>query len=113
MSLKELEERTFVFVYHFHGFGYSLHEEVEKKVYGFLSWFGCQPEEDYSARMKKWREKHEQRIDAELECKDLTERGLIRLNEENNYELTEKGREEAEKAPRRWKKPQFLLETDC
>jgi len=98
LSLKELEERTFAFVYHFHGFGYSLHEEVEKKVYGFLSWFGCQPEEDYSARMKKWREKHEQRIDAELECKDLTERGLIRLNEENNYELTKKGREEAEKS---------------
>ena len=104
LSLKELEERTFAFVYHFHGFGYSLHEEVEKKVYGFLSWFGCQPEEDYSARMKKWREKHEQRIDAELECKDLTERGLIRLNEENNYELTEKGREEAEKSAKEMEK---------
>jgi len=104
LSLKELEERTFAFVYHFHGFGYSLHEEVEKKVYGFLSWFGCQPEEDYSARMKKWREKHEQRIDAELECKDLTERGLIRLNEENNYELTKKGREEAEKSAKEMEK---------
>jgi len=98
LSLKELEERTFAFVYHFHGFGYSLHEEVERKVYSFLSWFGCQPEEDYSARMKKWREKHEKQIDAELECKDLIERGLIRLNEKDNYELTEKGREEAEKS---------------
>jgi len=104
LSLKELEERTFAFVYHFHGFGYSLHEEVGKKVYGFLSWFGCQPEENYSARMKRWREKHEQRIDAGLECKDLIERGLVGLNGENNYELTEKGREEAEKSSKEMEK---------
>ena len=97
LSLKGLEERTFAFVYHFHGFGYSLHEGVEKKIYGFLSRFGYQPEEDYSARMKKWREKHEKQINVQLECESLIEQGMLKLNEENRYELTEKGREEAEK----------------
>jgi len=97
LSLKGLEERTFAFVYHFHGFGYSLHEAVEKKIYGFLSRFRCQPEEDYSARMKKWREKHEKQINVQLECESLIEQGMLKLNEENRYELTEKGREEAEK----------------
>ncbi|MCD6469963.1 hypothetical protein J7L29_04100, partial [Candidatus Bathyarchaeota archaeon] len=50
LSLKELEERTFAFIYHFHGFGYSLHRELEKKVFSFLSRFKYQPKEDYSAR---------------------------------------------------------------
>ncbi|KYH37589.1 MAG: cation transporter [Candidatus Bathyarchaeota archaeon B24] len=98
MSLKELEERIFAFVYHFHGFGYSLHEEVEKKVFSFLSWFGYEPKEDYSTRMKKWREKHEQQINVQLECEGLIEQGMLKLNEENKYELTKKGREEAEKS---------------
>ena len=93
LSLKELEERTFAFVYHFHGFGYSLHEEVEKKVFSFLSWFGYQPKEDYSARMKKWREKHEQQINVQLECESLVEQDMLKLNEESKYELTEKGRD--------------------
>jgi len=104
LSLKELEERTFAFVYHFHGFGYGLHEEVEKKVFSFLSRFGYQPKEDYSARMKKWREKHEQQINVQLECESLIEQGMLNLNEENRYELTEKGREEAEKSAKEMEK---------
>ena len=104
MSLKELEERTFVFVYHFHGFGYSLHKEVEKNVFGFLSRFGYQPKEDYSTRMKKWREKHEKQINIQLECENLIEQGMLKLNEENKYELTEKGREEAEKSAKEMEK---------
>ena len=104
LSLKELEERTFVFVYHFHGFGYSLHKEVEKNVFGFLSRFGYQPKEDYSTRMKKWREKHEKQINIQLECENLIEQGMLKLNEENKYELTEKGREEAEKSAKEMEK---------
>ena len=104
MSLKELEERTFAFAYHFHGFGYSLHKEVEKKVFSFLSRFGYQPREDYSARMKKWREKHEQQINVQLECESLIEQGMLKLNEENRYELIEKGREEAEKSAKEMEK---------
>jgi len=104
LSLKELEERTFAFVYHFHGFGYSLHKELEKKVFSFLSWFGYQPKEDYSARMKKWREKHEQQINVQLECESLIEQGMLKLNGENKYELTEKGREETEKSASEMKK---------
>ena len=100
MSLKELEERTFAFIYHFHGFGYSLHRELEKKVFSFLSRFKYQPKEDYSARMKKWREKHEQQINVHLECESLIEQGMLRLNEDNKYELTEEGREEAKKSAR-------------
>jgi len=100
LSLKELEERTFAFIYHFHGFGYSLHRELEKKVFSFLSRFKYQPKEDYSARMKKWREKHEQQINVHLECESLIEQGMLRLNEDNKYELTEEGREEAKKSAR-------------
>ena len=59
LNLKELEERAFIFVYHFHGFGYSLHAAVQKKLISFLSWLGYRPREDYSGKMKKWREKHE------------------------------------------------------
>lgn len=110
LSLKELEKRTFAFVYHFHGFGYSLHEEVEKKVSSFLSRFGYQPQEDSSAKMKKWREKHEEQIDVELECSDLIEKGLLRLNEESKYELTEKGREEAQKSAKEMEKAAKLME---
>jgi len=98
LNLKELEERTFIFVYHFHGFGYSLHAAVQKKLISFLSWLGYRPREDYSAKMKKWREKHEQQINVQLECKHLIEKGVLRLNEEKKYELTEKGVEEAEKS---------------
>ena len=97
LSLKELEERTFAFIYHFHGFGYSLHEEIEKKALSFLSLFGYRPKEDHLARMKKWREKHEKQINIQLECEGLIEQGMLRLNKDE-YELTEKGRKEAEKS---------------
>jgi len=69
--------------------------------------------ENYSARMKKWREKHEQQINVQLEYESLIEQGMLKLNEENKYELTEKGREEAEKSAKEMKKPQFLLEINC
>ena len=98
LNLKELEERTFIFVYHFHGFGYSLHAAVQKKLISFLGWLGYRPQEDYSAKLKKWREKHEQQINVQLECKHLIEKGILRLNEEKKYELTENGVEEAEKS---------------
>ena len=101
LNLKELEERAFIFVYHFHGFGYSLHAAVQKKLISFLSWLGYRPREDYSEKMKKWREKHEQQINVQLECKRLIEKGLVRLNEEEKYELTENGIEEAEKKRKR------------
>jgi len=104
LNLKELEERAFIFVYHFHGFGYSLHAAVQKKLISFLSWLGYRPREDYSAKMKKWREKHEQQINVQLECKRLIEKGLVRLNEEKRYELTENGIEEAEKSAREMKR---------
>jgi len=104
LNLKELEERAFIFVYHFHGFGYSLHAAVQKKLIGFLSWLGYRPREDYSAKMKKWREKHEQQINVQLECKRLIEKGLLRLNEEKKYELTENRIEEAEKSAREMKR---------
>ena len=48
--------------------------------------------------MKKWRERHEQQINVQLECRRLIEEGMLRLNKENKYELTEKGREEAERS---------------
>jgi len=104
LNLKELEGRAFIFVYHFHGFGYSLHAAVQKKLIGFLSWLGYRPREDYSAKMKKWREKHEQQINVQLECKRLIKKGFVRLNEEKRYELTENGIEEAEKSAREMKR---------
>ncbi|MCD6470033.1 cation transporter, partial [Candidatus Bathyarchaeota archaeon] len=50
--------------------------------------------------MKKWREKHEQQINVHLECESLIEQGMLRLNKDNKYELTEEGREEAKKSAR-------------
>jgi len=97
LSSKELEERTFAFIYHFHGFGYSLHKELKKKVFGLLSLFRYRPQED-PTKLKKWRERHEQQINVQLECRRLIDEGMLRLNKENKYELTEKGREEAERS---------------
>ena len=109
LSLKEVEKRTFVFIYHFHGFGYNLHEEVEKRVFSFLSLFGYQPRGGYSERMKKWREKHEKQINLKLECESLIEQGMLKINEENRYELTERGRKEAEKSAKEMEKTREKL----
>jgi cation diffusion facilitator family transporter len=110
LSLKELKEKTFAFVYHFHGLGYGLHEEGGMKVFSFLSRLGYHPREDSAAKMKKWREKHEEQIDVEFECRSLTERGLLRLNEASKFELTEKGRDEAQKSVEGMEKAAKLME---
>jgi len=104
LDSKQLEERTFPFLYHFHGFGYSLHQQVQKKVYNFLRRFGYQPNDDHSARINKWRQKHEQQIDIQPECATLIEQGMVKLDGENRYELTREGKEEAERCAKQIEK---------
>ncbi|MFW6117089.1 MAG: hypothetical protein ACOC6G_00715 [Thermoproteota archaeon] len=91
LSLKELEETMLAFVYHFHGFGYSLHKGVKEKISGVLSWFGYSPEED-STDMKKWLEDYEEQIAVESECNSLMEKDYITLNEEMSMSSQRKGR---------------------
>jgi cation diffusion facilitator family transporter len=110
LTLKELEEKTFTLAYHFHGVGYSLHELVEKKVFSYISGFGHQIPEDHSRKMKKSREKYEERLDPGLECNDLVIKGMLRLNEDDKYELTNKGKIEAEKSVKGIKKASNLTE---
>jgi len=47
--------------------------------------------------MPKWQQEFEEQFDARLEYNDLIEKGMLRVGEGGKYELTEKGREEAEK----------------
>ena len=110
LSLKELEERTFAFVYHFHGFGYSLHEGLQKGVSRVLSRFGYHPQKDSSAKMKHWREKHERQVDVKSECSSLVERGLVRLNSEGKHELTDRGREEAQQSAQAMEKAAKVMQ---
>lgn len=98
LTLGELEEKTFTMAYHFHGFGYSLHELVEKKVFTFLSHMGHQPPLDHSPKEKRSRKKFKERLDPGLECDDLLKKGMIQLNKDKRYELTAKGVIEAERS---------------
>lgn len=94
--MQELEEKILLHVQQFHLFGYHFLQEVKKKVFSILAWFGYKPREDY-LEMPKWQQEFEEQFDARLEYNDLIEKGMLRVGEEGKYELTEKGREEAEK----------------
>lgn len=103
LGLQELEEKMLLLVRQFHLFGYHFAEEVKKKVFGFLSWFWYQPPEDY-LEIPKWQQEFEEQFDARLECNDLIEKDMLRVGEGEKYELTEKGREEAQECARRIEK---------
>ncbi len=110
LSLKELEEKTFAPVFHFHGFSYSIHKNLEP-LFDFFSRFKYQPPDDNPAKMKETQGKPEEQPDVKSECDDLIENGIIRLNEEEEYELTKKGIEEAERSTKSLEKTSSILES--
>ena len=101
LTLKELEERTFTYTYHFHAFGYTFHNKLIGKLYNLIPWL---------KHPAKWRETAEEKVNIEMECKRLIEDGLIRLGEDGRYELTERGKMEAEKVAREMAGKVTLLE---
>ena len=101
LTLKELEERTFTYTYHFHAFGYTFHNKLIGKLYNLIPWL---------KHPAKWRETAEEKVNIEMECKRLIEDGLIRLSEDGKYELTESGKMEAEKVAREMAGKVTLLE---
>ena len=70
LTLKELEERTFTYTYHFHAFGYTFHNKLIGKLYNLIPWL---------KHPAKWRETAEEKVNIEMKCKRLIENGLIRL----------------------------------
>lgn len=108
LSLKELEEKTFAFVFHFHGLGYNFHQNLAK-AFNFLTRPGNQPKD--SKRLEKSRDKPpENPLDVELECRDMMQEGLLKLNDDGKYELTKKGKMEAEKFRKSMEQVSSILE---
>lgn len=68
--MQELEEKILLHVQQFHLFGYHFLQEVKKKVFSILAWFGYKPREDY-LEMPKWQQEFEEQFDARLEYNEL------------------------------------------
>ena len=107
LSLKELKEKTLLFVSHF---GYYHREKFEKKARGFLDRFRIKRYGVSGADMARWRREYGKQLDVEFECKDLIKKGMIRLNKENKCELTQSGQEQAEKFAKEMETAAHLIE---
>jgi len=110
LTLKELEERIFTYTYHFHAFGYTLHGQLIGKLCNLIPRLKHRAKGDSLKSAGKWRETTEEKIDIEIECKQLIEDGLIRIGEDGRYELTESGKIRAEKVAEEMAKKVTLLE---
>jgi len=110
LTLKELEERIFTYTYHFHAFGYTLHSQLIGKLCDLVARLKHRAKGDSFKSAGKRRETAEQKIDIEIECKQLIEDGLIRVGEDGRYELTESGKIRAEKVAEEMAKRVALLE---
>jgi len=110
LTLKELEETVYAFVYHFYQFGYNVQESLHDKFFKFLSIFGLKHEESKHTKMKRWREHYEEEIEVKTECQNMVDQNLLVINDKNKYELTDKGKEEAKIATKRMEKAGKTLE---
>ena len=110
LTLKELEERVFTYTYHFHAFGYAFHNKLMGKICDLILWVKRRAESNSLKWAGKWRERTEEKVDVEIECKRLIEDGLIRMGEAGRYELTEAGKAEAEKVAKEMAKKAAFLE---
>ncbi len=81
LSLKDLTEKTFVFISQFESLGSAFFRSLHL--------------DDLHRRRDK---KHQEMFDASIECEQLIKDNMITLNEEGRYELLEKGREAALKS---------------
>ena len=93
LSLKELAEKTLLFSSHF---GYHYYNEKGKKVSEFLKRLGVARDWNWEAHRERRHEANEKHPDVGFECDNLVNRNMIRLNDENQYELTEIGKQKAE-----------------
>jgi len=110
LTLKELEERVFTYTYHFHAFGYTFHNKLLRKICKPILRLKHRAKSDSLKWAEGWRERIEEKVDVEMECKRLIEEGLIRMGEDGEYELTENGKVEAEKLAKEMAKNVTLLE---
>jgi cation diffusion facilitator family transporter len=105
LDLDELEKMKSVLVSQFEMVGTEFGTRI---VSSFFSKFG-RPAAIRRSRVK--REKSEQQIDVEYECRDLQEKGLIRVNQRGKYELSAEGEEKAKEFERGLKKGADILES--
>lgn len=105
LDLDELEKMKSVLVSQFEMVGTEFGTRI---VSSFFSKFG-RPAAIRRSRVK--RKKSEQQIDVEYECRDLQEKGLIRMNQRGKYELSADGEEKAKEFEKGLKKGADILES--
>ena len=106
LNLKELEEKTLLFASNFFDLGFHFADGIVSRT---VSRFGTRTSGVYYGRMTE-RRGGKRQLDVGLECQNLIEKSLLRLNAENMYELSEKGKRTAENLRKRLEKAAALLE---
>ena len=104
LDLDELEKMTSIFVSQFEMVGTEFGPRIVSSIF---SKFG-RPAIIRRNRVK--REKSERQIDVKLECQNLQEKGLIRINQNGKYELSAEGEEKAKEFEKGLKKGSYILE---
>jgi cation diffusion facilitator family transporter len=104
LDLDELEKMTSIFVSQFEMVGTEFGPRIVSSIF---SKFG-RPAIIRRNRVK--REKSERQIDVKLECQNLQEKDLIRINQNGKYELSAEGEEKAKEFEKGLKKGSYILE---
>jgi cation diffusion facilitator family transporter len=105
LDLHELEKMTSIFVSQFEIVGTEFGTRIVSSLFSKLG----RPAIVRRSRIK--REKSEQQIDIKLECRDLQEKSLIKMNQKGKYELSAEGEEKAKEFERGLKKGADILES--
>jgi cation diffusion facilitator family transporter len=104
LDLAELEKKASILVSQFEMVGAEFGTRI---VSGVLSKFGRPA---VARRSRVDRKRSEQQIDIKLECRDLQEKGLIRVNQRGKYELSAEGEKRAIEFEKALKKSADMLE---
>jgi Co/Zn/Cd efflux system component len=104
LDLHELERMTSVLVSQFEIIGTEFGTRIVSSLFSKLG----RPAIVRRSRIK--REKGEQQIDIKLECRDLQEKGLVKMDQMGRYELSAEGEEKAKEFERGLKKSVDILE---
>jgi cation diffusion facilitator family transporter len=105
LDLHELEKMTSILVSQFEIVGTEFGTRIVSSLFSKLG----RPAMVRRSRIK--REKSEQQIDIKLECRDLQEKSLIKMNQKGRYELSAEGEEKAKEFERGLKKGADILES--
>jgi Co/Zn/Cd efflux system component len=109
LSPENLEKKRGLFVSYFGAFGYHFAQEIRKESSGFLGRLGRRLPEKTGQR-RRMRHNDSERFDFGSACKSLIDKGLIEVNPQGNYELTNMGSREAERSARRLENATQTLE---